>query len=122
MEFKAEPGSGFVNIELDGKAMQLKPSLDACIRISKIAGGLNAAIVRCRNLDFDTICEVVQIGLGINPVMAKKIPEAVYRQGTIDLAGACIDFVHVVANGGRALPPDDEEDKDEADPQTESSQ
>ncbi len=121
MEFTAEPGSGEIEITLKGKAMVLKPSLEACLAISKMGGGLNAAIVRCRNLDFDTIAEVVRLGLGYgaNTGAAKEIPLALYEQGVIDIAGACIDFVHVVANGGRL--PTDEVDKP-PDPPNEPSQ
>lgn len=110
---EAEPGSGNIIITLDGKEMELVPTLQACIAISKIAGGLNAAVQRCLQLDFDTVCQIVTAGLGLNPVQAKQIPDAVYKTGVIELSGQCIDFVNIVANGGRPL---EEEDQDEADP------
>jgi hypothetical protein len=119
VESTAEPGSGFVDIELDGKPLQLKPSLEACIGISNIAGGLNAAVVRCRQLDFDSICQVITLGIGLNQSQRKMVPEAVFRQGLIDLAGPCIEFIHIVANGGKPLPPDGEDQA--PDPQNEPS-
>lgn len=108
---EAEPGIGDVPIVLDGKEMLLKPSLQACMDISRLAGGGQAAIQRCLALEFDTICAVISAGLGLNPVQAKKLPAAVYATGTISLHGACIDFIHIVNNGGR--PPDPTEDEQE---------
>lgn len=117
------PGAGDVEIELDGKPLVLRPSLQACIAISNINGGLNAAINRCIALDFDTICQIVTAGLGLNPTQAKMVPDAVYRQGMLSLSGHCIEFVHVVANGGRPVDDEDEEgDQDSEDPTRPASQ
>lgn len=104
----AAPGAGDIPIELDGKAMALKPTLQACIAISQIAGGLNAAVQRCLNLDMDTICQIVTAGLALNPTQAKAVPEAVYRTGLIALSAPCIDFINVVGNGGRPVEHDDD--------------
>lgn len=109
------PGAGDIAVELDGKEMVLRPTLEACLAISKIAGGLNAAVQRCVALDIDTIVSIVIAGLGLNPNQAKKVPELVYKTGLIALSGPCIDFIHVVANGGRKI--EDVEDQDnEPDP------
>lgn len=107
---EAGPGAGDIPIELDGQELILVPSLNACIRISRMAGGLNSAIQRCAQLDFETICEVVAAGLDANPVQAKKIPDAVFKTGMIGLHAKCIEFIHVVANGGR--PPEPDEDQE----------
>lgn len=111
-----ELGAGDVPIMLDGKEQILQPSLAACTAISRLAGGGQAAIARCQALDFDAICAVIQCGLGLNPVQAKQLPDAVYKTGTIALAGPCIDFIHIVNNGGR--PPDEngEDNQDGSDP------
>lgn len=100
---EAEPGAGNIAIELDGNALELVPTVDACIKISRLGGGLNAAVQRCLQLDFETICAVITAGLNLNPVQAKTVPEAVYKQGLMALSGPCIDFINVVANGGRPL-------------------
>ena len=101
---KPEPGAGDIPILLDGKQQVLQPSLQACLTVSKLHGGLNAAVQRCAALDFETICAVITAGLGLNPTQARMIPEAVYRTGTIQLYGPCVDFIHVIANGGRPIP------------------
>lgn len=106
---EAEPGAGNIPIELDGKAHELVPSVQACIAISRIGGGLHAAVQRCLQLDFDTICQVVTAGLGLNPQQAKLVPEAVYKTGLVGLSAPCIDFINVVSNGGRPIEEDQEE-------------
>lgn len=111
----AVPGEGNIPIELDGKAMELVPTLQACMAISKIAGGLNAAVQRCLALDMETICQIITAGLGLNPTQARAVPEAVYKTGLIALSAPCIDFVNVVGNGGRPIA-EEEVDSDELDP------
>lgn len=110
-EIEAEPGSGNITITLDGKELELVPSLRACIDISNMAGGLNAAAQRCMALDFQTVCQIIIAGRSLNPVQAKKVGEAVYKTGVIALAQSCIDFINVVSNGGRPLPEGGEEEE-----------
>ena len=117
-----QPGAGDVRIELDGKELVLRSSLEACIKISGLAGGMHAAIQRCAALNFETIAEIIGVGLGANPNQMKQVREGVYRTGLIALHGKCIDFVHIVANGGRPLPEDTEDRDTDADPINPASQ
>jgi hypothetical protein len=105
---EAAPGAGTIEIELDGKPMEMVPTLAACIAISNIAGGLNAAVQRIYQLDFQTMKLVIQAGLALNPRQAQKLDEAIYKTGLIALSAPCVDFVNIVANGGRALPEEGE--------------
>jgi hypothetical protein len=108
----AEPGVGDVQIELDDQGtVVLRPTYEACLAVSRIAGGLTAAIMRCRNLDIETIVEIISIGVGANPSMRDRIVgPAVFRTGVINLAPACVRFIRIVANGGRP-PPDEGDDQ-----------
>lgn len=102
-------GAGDVEIFLDGKAITLKPSLDACIKISKMGGpgGMNTVAQRLANLDFEMFCDVVTAALAVNPVQAKSVPAAVYNAGMIHLLGPLLTFVRIINHGGTL--PDDEE-------------
>lgn len=113
---EAQPGAGNVALELDGKAFELRPSVGACMAISKMGGGsgMHGMVARCGALDFDSIKAVIVAGLSLNPNQARSIDEAIFRTGLMDLAGPCIDFINVVANGGR--PVEDEEGDDGSDP------
>lgn len=114
-EREAIPGEGNIEIELDGVRAVLMPSAGACFTISRIGGGLTAAVQRCLQLDVDTICAVIAAGMGLNPNQARGLPDKVYATGAMQLSGPCIDFINVVGNGGRALP-DEPEDGDQGDP------
>jgi len=117
------PGAGNIPIELDGKQLQMVPTLAACLAISRIAGGLHAAVQRCAQLDMDTICAVIQAGLNLNPNQAKMLPGAAFNAGLMTLSAPCIDFINVVANGGRPIELDEEGEGDaDADPLGPASQ
>lgn len=114
-------GGGVVDIELDGKPMQLVPSLEACLEISKIGGGINGAVQRLNQLHFETICEIIGAGLQIegkrlNPKQRKdQVPQAVYNTGLVSVAADCITFCHMIANGGRPLEDSEDDDDKEGD-------
>lgn len=106
----ASIGAGDLEIELDGKIVVMRPTLEACTRISAIAGGFNGAVQRCLNMDFSMICEIVAVGIGANPRQREKdVPAAVYKTGVLILSAPCIDFIRIVSNGGR--PPLDEDEE-----------
>jgi hypothetical protein len=106
----AAPNAGDIPITLGGEEHVLKPTLEACIGISNLKGGLTAAVARCHALDFDTICEIVALGLGATSGAQKKlIREGVYSAGLINVSTECILFIRTVANGG-VRPVDDDED------------
>lgn len=111
-------GEGRLPIELQGKSFELVPSLGACIEISGQSGGINGAVQRCLQLNFETICAVIGAGIEVggkrlNPRQREDmLPQAIYEAGLIAISAICVDFLHIVANGGR-MPSDDEEDEDQ---------
>lgn len=111
----AVPGAANVPIMLDGKEHELVPTLQACMMISNIAGGLNGAVQRCLQLDMNTVVAIITAGLALNPKQAAMVPEAVYKTGLIALSAPCIDFINIVGNGGRPLE-DEGDDGDLPDP------
>ena len=112
---KPEPGLGDVEIELDGRTHTLVPTWDACQRISNRLGGIGGAIEACAKLQMEPMVEIIQVGLGLNPQQAKKLPESVYKAGLIALQAPCIRFCRVIASGGR-LPDEEVEDAPEDPP------
>lgn len=106
-----EPGAGDITILLDGKEQVLRPTLHACMEISKFAGGAQNAIRRCLAMEFEIICEIIAIGTGFTSMKERRlIEEAVYQTGTIGLAAECILFIRTINNGGR-IPVDDDGDE-----------
>lgn len=118
MNKDAMPGDSDIPITMGGDEYVLKPSLEACLAISRLAGGLMETRRRIMQLDFDTVCEVLAAGLSLNPGQRQRmLPKLVYETGVINLTGACIDFTLIVGNGG-VMPglEDDEPKEDAADP------
>lgn len=102
MADEAAPGAGTIPITLTGEELKLTPSLEACIAISNMAGGLTQAVARCHQMNFDTICEVICLGLGATSgPQRKQVKERVYETGLINVAADAILFIRVVANGGQ---------------------
>jgi hypothetical protein len=111
-------GGGTINFELDGKTVQLVPSVEACIEISRMAGGLGAAVERCKQLHFETICGIVGAAIEINGARLnpgqreKMLPKAIYEAGIVGIAAICIGFITIVSNGGREVEDDDADEED----------
>lgn len=106
---KPEIGAGDVVINLEGHGeVTLRPTLDACRRLSGMEGGVNKMIERCRNLEFGAIHSVIAAGLGKD---SKDLQDLIYRSGLLNLHGQCIDFLIIVANGGRRISGEEQEEK-----------
>lgn len=112
-------GGGKVPIILEGKEYFLEPSLEACLELARSPVGLGGLIDRCKAMHFETICMIIGVGLrpngkALNPRQRDQmIPKAVYEAGIIDVAGICMEYLTVILNGGRELPDEEDEEKEE---------
>jgi hypothetical protein len=95
---KASLGAGNVEITLDGETAVLKPTLLAAQTISRQAGGIIAAVEAAAKFDVDAVTGVIALGLGRKPT---EVAEAVWSTGIADLAPKAIEFLTILANGGR---------------------
>jgi len=122
MASKPSPNAGDVPIVLDGEDFVLKPSLACASTLSRQGGGFAGMSSRLATIDFDATVMVITQGLGLKGQDAKGIDEKIYLTGVGELAGSCIRFINILANGGR--PPNEEAGDDSggsARPQTASS-
>ena len=120
---KPAPGAGDVPIDLGGETMFLKSTLEACVAISNLRGGLNMAVQRCLALDFDATCDIVCLGLGATSGQQRKeVRQLVYEAGLINCQAPCILFIRTIANGGIIPPAPEEGEEQDADPLAEDSQ
>lgn len=114
----AEPnvGSGDISITLDGEEYVLRPTANAALVISRQSGGLRGAIDSVLRLDMDVIVRVIQAGLGqqVSNKM-KDLDVKVFKSGLTDQQGGlvskCVEFLHILANGGRPLDTEGDGDK-----------
>lgn len=101
MDKEYVPGAGDVAIVLQGKTVYLRPTLEACTRLSRTSlPGPRELSEQCLALNFDAICIVIAAGLGKRD---EEVREAVFETGTLELFGLCVRFIHIVSNGGRPL-------------------
>lgn len=103
MADKAKLGAGNVEIELDGEASTLKPTLRAARTISRQFGGFQKAIEAIGAMDLEAYIAVVMAGVGAKPADAEEMAEAVYATGLPDLTEPLIQYLTNLANGGRPL-------------------
>lgn len=109
MVAQAAPNAGDIPIRLDGREFTMKPTLEACLAINRLGSGLNAVIQKCANMDFETICEIVCIGLdATSGKNRQEVQQLVFNTGVIHVAADAIMFVRTVANGG-VVPKDEDE-------------
>jgi len=110
------PGSGDIPFTLDGEDLFLKPSLKACMSVSRLHNNPHETASKVMAMDFDTIVSVV--GFGLNRPVSKELQEKVYKTGLVELRPALISFIHVVNNGGRPINVDKttEEQEEEGNP------
>lgn len=104
-------GDGNVPFKLeDGEELILKPTWGAAQAISRQFGGISGAVERVVRMDIDVTVQVILFGLGY--LGTRKPPqdlaERIWRTGFTDRSGAIgemtIQYLHILANGGRPLP------------------
>lgn len=109
------PGSADVPIILDGEELSLKPTLEACLRISRLHTSPYETANKIMAMDFDTITSVIAAGL--RRTVNKELQEKVFRTGIVNIRAELVSFIHIVNNGGRPLEDESEDDKkDETNP------
>lgn len=107
------PKSADIKVTLDGGEVTLRPTLEACLGISRLHNSPMVTAGRITDMDFDTVLQVLAFGMGAEP--DKKLQERLFKTGLLTIRTALIQFVHVVNNGGRPVAVDDVDDEDEDD-------
>jgi len=122
---KSRLGIGNVEITLGGQDYVLRPTLNAAQQLSRLNGGIRGTIDAVARMDFDVVVRVITLGLGPQSgrpglLKDKDIPELVWSSGLTDDSGAllarCIEYLHVLANGGRPI--NKSEENSSEDPQS----
>lgn len=122
MTDKRTLGQGNVEVTLtnergEEEVVTLKPSIHAMKSLSRKYGGLGPLSKKITELDFDTIVDVLEVGLQRmpSPKARQELESIVYHSGftdsTAQLPALCIRFVNILAHGGR-LPPAEQKPDD----------
>lgn len=95
------PKTADVKLILDGEELTLKPTLDACLGISRLHNSPMITAGKITDMDFDTILHVLALGIGVQP--DRKLQDRLFKSGLLDIRTPLIEFIHVVNNGGRPV-------------------
>lgn len=89
-----------VSVVVDGETLTLRPSLNAMLAVSAIAGGIQPTLERVGKLDIEAIATVIAAGSG--RAASRDLMEAVYQTGILNVVAPVIDFIVLLRNGGKA--------------------
>lgn len=92
-----------ITIDLDGEDVTLIPSPDAIIFLSGKYDGFSPLLQSLQRLNIQAAVDVVIAGLGLEGKEAKAAGQRVAVTGTIDLMPKLVEFVMILANGGKPL-------------------
>lgn len=95
--------SGEVEIELDGTTYTLTPTLRAALTVNKSFGGFVKANDRLMQFDLEAI--ILSIHAGLGDKSPDGLAEKVFAAGVTKLTPVAIEFVNILANGGRRYDP-----------------
>jgi hypothetical protein len=91
-----------ITVEIDGKTVELVPTVGALKKISAIYNGLNPAAVNCRNFELGTIATVIGVGIGKTKVdEVVELEEILFANGLAKYVNPAADFCERLANSGR---------------------
>jgi hypothetical protein len=94
---------GIIEIELGGDVVQLRPTPHTALKLSQTFGGLVTLANRIEKLDFEAMVAVVMHGGGYKPNDAAKVSEKIFEAGIVMLSRSLIDFVTILATGGKPM-------------------
>ena len=98
MTLEVNPGSGDVQIQLEGKPHALKCTLQAAMILSSQPDGIIGLTRRIQNFDLNAFVLVIGQGLG---KQSRDLPGLIYRTGLFELQLPCIRYLTNLANGGK---------------------
>lgn len=111
LNYSIDHVTGEITMELDDEQVVLKPSLGACMGISKMDDSPLATGSKIMSLNFETICQVVALGLGVP--LRQPLREKVYKTGLFEIRAPLMNFIHIVNNGGKPPPNIEVDDVDD---------
>ncbi|MDN5850307.1 MAG: hypothetical protein L0H63_11855 [Nitrococcus sp.] len=84
---------GYVELDLAGESVTLKPTLDAMQKINRRFGSLRAAIEQLQGLDFEAVVFVIEVGAGRKDMAAR-----VFEAGLTHVTARVCEFVLLLMN------------------------
>ena len=92
--------SGIVELDLDGQVLELKPTLDAMLKINRRFGSFQGALLAVQKLDFDALVFIIAVGANKSPP-SKDLQRQIFACGLEALAEPLARYLELLSNGGR---------------------
>lgn len=111
----AKLGSAQVGIELQGRTRYLKPTIEACLELSRRWNGFAGLKAALRREHYDAYVDVICYGLGLEENERRGVEEIVAAAGLFQPDGkanaALLDpidrYIAILTQGGRPAPEPD---------------
>jgi hypothetical protein len=91
-------GHGIINVELDGKHFELKPTLLAMKKIQTRFGGLRGALESIGQLNVEHIAFIVAAASGAKQNELNDIEETVFNEGVASATEKVVPFITSLMN------------------------
>lgn len=98
----------------NGKKYVCRPTLAAADAISRAFGGYQPAFEKVQALDFASICAVLLAGQRLKGQQSEDARENFFREGVSSLAVSAMEFLNLLAHGGKKPVAATDDDEDEA--------
>lgn len=94
----ARANYGTIELDLGGTKYKLQPTLAAYEKIETRMGGLRQAIENCSNMSLDGLTFIIAAGAGVGQREQKKLKEAIFAEGTLNVLPQVTDFLMKLLN------------------------
>jgi len=89
---------GIVELEINGKQYELKPTLQAYEKIETRMGGLRQAIENCSNMSLDGLTYIVAAACGIGAKGHNDLKEDIFAEGTLNVLPKVTEYLMKLLN------------------------
>lgn len=102
----------FVEIEIDGEKINLKPSAGAMFDLASKYGDLAAVMRKCASFDPEVSVEILIAGHEpFRSLKRKEVNEMLFNAGIIEIMPTLMKFVNLLMSGGK-FPKEEAEKED----------
>ena len=100
---------GVVEIQLNGKTVELKATPDAAIRLSRLYQGISPIMGKLQALDVDAFANVIRYGANLQKKEElDALSDDVWNTGLTNLLVDLLEYIGILANGGKRFSDDGE--------------
>ena len=89
---------GTVEVDINGKSYELKPTLKAYEQIESRMGGLRQAIESVSSMSIEVLASIVAIGAGRGMKDLQKVKEDIFAEGALNVLPKVTEYLMLLLN------------------------